>query len=327
MNLKVKASSRLLLSIALASGCSLWGAGTTNATTINCSTSSCLTNALANAIPGDIIVLAAGVTFNGQFTGAVNGTSSAPITIKSASSSSKAILKGPSTSNGYGLHVTGDYWLVQNIKVANSQKAIMLDNSNHTTIDGVEVYNIGAEGIHFRDGSSYNTLKNSNIHDVGKVDPGYGEGVYVGSDEAASYNHTVKNNSILNTTIGPNVTAEHIDIKEGADGTLVQNCTFNGTGISGANSADSFIDIKGVNSKIYNNTGNRNGNSNIADAFQNRIRGSSYPTGTNNDFSGNSVSLNGIGYIVNVASGSAKVHANTRSDGSSMLYNGNYTTY
>jgi hypothetical protein len=81
--------------------------------------------------------------------------------------------------------------------------------------------------------------------------------VYVGSDEAASCNHTVKNNLILNTTIGPNVTAEHIDIKEGADGTLVQNCTFNGTGINGANSADSFIDIKGVNSKIYNNTGFR----------------------------------------------------------------------
>jgi hypothetical protein len=41
-------------------------------------------------------------------------------------------------------------------------------NSINNLITNVEVYNIGDEGVHFRDGSSYNTLDNSNIHDTGK---------------------------------------------------------------------------------------------------------------------------------------------------------------
>lgn len=296
--------------------------------TVNVSTASELKSALSGAQPGDTVVLAAGVTFTGNFTATVNGTSSAPITIQSASSSSKAVLKGGSDlSSGIVLKITGDYYVIKNVKVTSAQKGIVLDNSNYSKIGGAEVYNIGMETVHFRDGSSYNTLTNSNVHDTGKYDAGYGEGVYVGSDSSADYNHTVIGNSITSTTIGPNVTAEHIDIKEGADGTLVQNCTFNGTGMTGDNSADSFIDVKGVNSKIYNNTGKRNGNSNIADAFQNRTHGTDYPTGTNNDFNGNSVDLDGAGYIVNVVGGSAKVHGNTRTDGSTKLYAGNYTTY
>ncbi|TVY00357.1 sheath polysaccharide-degrading enzyme [Paenibacillus cremeus] len=273
-------------------------------------------------------MLAAGVTFTGKFTGAIDGTSAAPITIESASATNKAILSGSSgTGSGTTLTITGDYWIVKNVKVTNSQKGILFDNTNHSLIDGAEVYNTGQEAVHFRDGSSYCTIQNSYIHDAGVVTADYGEGVYVGSDSSASYNHTVIGNSILNNTIGPNVAAEHIDIKEGADGTLVQGNTFNGTGISGANSADSFVDVKGVNSQIYNNTGSRNGNANVVDAFQVHTHGTAYPTGTNNDFSGNSVNMDGVGYIVNVPTGDAKVHNNTRSDGSTSLYNGNYTTY
>lgn len=299
-----------------------------NAATYNVSDASGLKNALSNAKAGDHIVLAAGATISGNFVAAKNGSSASPIYIESASTSSKATLKGTGTASGYGLQITGDYYVVKNIKVTNSQKGIMLDNSNYTVIDGVEVYNIGMEGVHFRDGSSYNTLQNSSIHDTGKDTADYGEGVYVGSDSSASYNHTVKGNKILSTKIGPGVTAEHIDIKEGADGTIVQDCTFNGTGISGANSADSFIDIKGVNSKIYGNTGSRNGNSKIADAFQVREHGSSYATGNNNDFKDNKVNLDGVGYIVNVVSGSVnKASNNTRSDNSTKLYLGTITKY
>src|SRR6185503_20559121 len=142
----------------------------------------------------------------------------------------------------------------------------------------------GDEVMHFRDGSSFNTLSHSRVHDTGNHQAGFGEGAYVGSDYASSYQHTVVGNVIHDTRFAGDITAEHIDIKEGADGTIVEFCTFDGTGISGSNSADSFIDVKGVNSVIRFNHGFRNGNSRVVDAFQVRTHGSGYPTGKNNRF-------------------------------------------
>jgi len=301
--------------------------------------------AMAGATPGSVIVLAPGTYAGnratsgdpkldgggvptGVFYSGSSGAVSSHIVLKSCDPANPAILTGAATDDGsYGIHLTGDYWEIRDVKVTTAQKGIMLDNANNNLIYGAEVYNVGDEGVHFRDGSSYNTLDSSNIHDTGKYQAGYGEGAYVGSDESAAYEHTVVNNTIRYTTFGPGITAEHIDIKEGADGTLVENSSFNGTGISGANSADSFIDVKGINSKIYNNTGSRNGNANVVDAFQNRTHGSTYPTGTNNDFNGNSVNLDGVGYVVNAVGGTAIVHGNTRSDGSMNVYKGHYTAY
>ncbi|WCF06548.1 right-handed parallel beta-helix repeat-containing protein [Paenibacillus thiaminolyticus] len=122
--------------------------------------------------------------------------------------------------------------------------------ADHTLITDVEVYETGMEAVHFRDGSSYNTIENSRIHDTGTTGPGYGEGVYVGSAEGASYNQNTHYNTIRNVVFGPNVAAEHVDIKERTIGTLVENCTFYGEGISGANYADSFIDVNMYKSHV-----------------------------------------------------------------------------
>lgn len=218
----------------------------TMAASITCSTASCLTSALSNAAAGDVITLAAGATFSGQFVAGANGTAANPITIQS-DSANKAILTGTGTDKNYTLHITGDYWVVKNVKITNAKKGIMLDHSNYTLIDNVEVYHIGEEAVHFRDGSSYNTIQNSYIYDIGTVNPQFGEGIYVGSDVGkwGTYIKETDHNVIINNVIGPNVRAESIDIKEGASSTIVEGNTFDGTGISGANAADSFIDIKG----------------------------------------------------------------------------------
>jgi hypothetical protein len=294
--------------------------------TVNCSTASCLTSALSGAQPGDVIVLASG-TYTGNFTASVNGTSSSPIIIQSASSTSKAILSGGGTGSGYALYITGDYVQVRNLKITNAKKGIMLDNANHGLIDGTEIYNIGEEGVHYRDGSSNNVIQNSIVRDTGTVTPDYGEGVYVGSDVGkwGTYDAAANNNRISNVTIGPNVRAESIDIKEGTTGTLVENCTFDGTGISGANFSDSFMDVKGNNSIIRNNTVRRNGNPVIVDAFQVHERAAGW--GFDNDFHNNTVYLDGSApYVVHVASGSARVCGNTRSPSGNM-YAGNVATY
>ncbi|HYO57072.1 right-handed parallel beta-helix repeat-containing protein, partial [Archangium sp.] len=294
--------------------------------TVNCSTASCLTSALSGAQPGDMIVLASG-TYTGNFTASVNGTSSSPIIIQSASSASKAILNGGGTGSGYALYITGDYVQVKDLKITNAKKGIMLDNARYGLIDGTEIYNIGEEGVHYRDGSSNNTIQNSSVHDTGTVTADYGEGVYVGSDVGkwGTYNAAANNNKISNVTIGPNVRAESVDIKEGTTGTIVENCTFNGTGISGANFSDSFMDVKGNNSIIRNNTLNRNGNPVIVDAFQVHERSTGW--GFDNDFYNNTVNLdNSTPYVVTVDGGSARVCGNTRSPSGNM-YAGNVTTY
>lgn len=86
----------------------------------------------------------------------------------------------------------------------------------------------------------------------------------------------------------------------------------NRTGISGANFADSFIDVKGNNASIHDNTANRNGNSIIVDAFQLHQQVSGW--GLNADFYNNTVNLdNSTPYIDNAANGtSATAHNNTR---------------
>ncbi|NOK15956.1 CBM96 family carbohydrate-binding protein [Corallococcus carmarthensis] len=267
--------------------------------------------ALKNAAPGAVILLAPG-TYTGDrknsgdpggqglFYSGQSGRSDSPIVLKSCDPANPATLQGTSVKDGsYGLHLTGDSWQVRDLRVITAQKGIVIDNGNRNLLSHVEVHTIGDEAVHFRDGSSYNTLEASRIHDTGLYQAKYGEGAYVGSDESNPYEHVVVGNVIRTTVFAGGITAEHIDIKEGADGTLVEGCTFQGAGISGENSADSFVDVKGVNTVVRDNRGYRQGNPQVLDAFQVRTHGSSYATGQNNAFSGNIVDLDDSpGYVV-----------------------------
>jgi len=267
--------------------------------------------AMKSAAPGAVLLLAPGIyTGNrstsgdpeakGLFFSGQSGTSSSPIILRSCDPNNPATLKGTSVSDGsYGLRLTGNYWQVRDVRVRTAQKGIMVDNGNHNLLYRVEVHDIGDEAVHFRDGSSYNTLEASKLYDTGRYQPQYGEGAYVGSDSSNAYEHVVIGNVIRTTEFAGGITAEHIDIKEGADGTRVEDCTFHGAGISGLNSADSFVDVKGVNSVVRNNRGYRQGNANVLDAFQVRTHGTLYATGRNNAFSGNVVDLDASpGHVV-----------------------------
>ncbi|WP_281886296.1 right-handed parallel beta-helix repeat-containing protein [Paenibacillus sp. YYML68] len=242
-------------------------------------------DALKNALPGDVILVAPGeyhlttTTTVGDkkayYYSTKSGNSTDKITIKSQFASNPATLKGGNVaSEGYTLYITGNYWVIQDIKIKNGQKGIILDNSNNTRINKVTVSDVGQEGIHVRDGSKNTIIENSTIKNTGVTgtanDKGFAEGIYVGSDRSVwdvnsstGYDRNVSNTKIRNNTIGPNVAAESIDIKEGASGTLVEGNTFLGAGISGENYADSFIDVKGYNTTIRNNVFYRQNNSKI----------------------------------------------------------------
>lgn len=295
--------------------------------------------ALKSAQPGDEIVIKSG-TYIGKlgsnasgfgsayFNSDMSGTKEKPITIRSEDTENPATLLGERVGTGYVFRITGDYWIIDGINFSTAQKGIMLDNANYNIIKNCSVDNIGTEGVHFRDNSSYNILKNSSVTNTGIQTAGFGEGVYVGSANSAwnEYGSACNYNTITDCRIGPGVAAEHFDIKEGTTGTVVENCIMDGTGMSGQNYADSFIDLKGNDIIVRNNICYRNNNAVIVDAFQLHNQIESW--GNNNEISGNTVYMDEIaGYVINATHDtSAKTCGNTRVPEGDM-YTGDVTEY
>ncbi|MHA7287330.1 right-handed parallel beta-helix repeat-containing protein [Arthrobacter sp. MDT3-44] len=263
---------------------------------IQVSTATALKSALATARPGQVIELRDG-RYLGTFTASASGTASAPITLRG---SRNAVLSTGSTSSGYGLHVTGSNWRITGVSVASSAKGIVLDGSRNTVINGVDVGTIGAEAVHFRSGSSDGAILNSFIHDTGLRQPGYGEGIYLGSAASnwvggvpdRSDRISVRGNRITNTA------AEGIDVKEGTTGGVIAGNVFTNSGASGANFADSWVDVKGNGYRVEGNSGLGT----KLDAFQ--VHAVSAGWGTGNVFRGNTVQGGVPGYEVWVQSAS-----------------------
>ncbi|VVJ18768.1 Endo-1 [Amycolatopsis camponoti] len=291
--------------------------------TVNVSTAAQLQAALANATPGQAIKLAAG-TYRGSFVTTEAGTAAKPITL-SGPANAVLINDGPSGDapdcpaptagwdSGYGLWLSGaPYWNLTGFTVQESKKGIVVDNSPHTTIDGVNVNHVDEEAIHFRRSSADSVLKNSTITYTGLVQPGYGEGVYLGS---ANSNWACHGNSggvdrgdriqVLDNHIGPFIAAEPIDVKEGTFNGLIRGNTFDGRGISGENSADSWIDVKGIGYTIENNTGTFSSPGVFANGYENHNTSTSpsFDNGCGNVWRGNKSDLGGVGaYAIKISS-------------------------
>jgi hypothetical protein len=214
-----------------------------------------LAAALATAAPGDVIELADGeYQFKHRLVASAAGTAEAPITLRGTR---QAVIRTKNASGDYGLSITGDHWRIEGLTVAHATKGIVLDGSVGTVIDGVEVFDVGDEGVHFRACSSDGVLRNSFIHDTGRNSPQYGEGVYVGSAtsnwdkyectdevEGASDGDNTERVLIEANTF-EDITAEGADLKEGTDSGTLRGNVFRRVGGSGKNSADSAVDAKG----------------------------------------------------------------------------------
>ncbi len=278
-----------------------------------------LQSALNNAQPGDEIVIKSG-TYTPNETGpkganfwsSAEGTAEKPITITSENPDDMALLYGKDIANGIVLYITGDHWNIKNLNIQNAQKGIILDNSNYSYISNCTISETGSEGIHLRDNSSDCTVKECTVTNTGKVSPGYGEAIYVGSSESTSgYGYYCDNNIISDCILGPGVTAELADIKEYTTGTVIENCIMYGDDISGATSANAFLKTKGNNSVIRNNTAYQNGNTIIRNAFEVHEIVSGW--GYNNEFYGNTCHMdNANAYVVRVYSGSASASDDIR---------------
>ncbi|MGP3979622.1 right-handed parallel beta-helix repeat-containing protein [Streptomyces sp. KR80] len=235
--------------------------------------------ALLSAKGGDTIQLADG-TYQGNFKTTAGGSSGSPVTL---TGSPKAVL---TAGGGYGLHINGgSHWNLKGFTVTGGQKGIMMDGANNVHIDSITVHDLDMEGVHFRKSSSNGSIKNSKIYNTGKNGRGMGEGVYVGSAGGTSD----KSNNILiqANTIGPGVGGENIDVKEGTTGTKIIGNTFDGSGLTGANYDDSWVDVKGNDVLVENNTGTKTTNN----GFETHEVQSGW--GCNATFRGNKSDLNG----------------------------------
>lgn len=278
-------------------------------TVFSVSNSTELQQALHTVVAGDTILLQPGTYESSEygtkaalFYSSQEGTAALPITIKSADPKQPAVLKGTDPSKGIVLYLTGDYWNIEDIVCSTAQKGVVLDHSNYSYIKNIEVYETGQEGIHLRDGSSYCVVDGANVHDTGLTGAKYGEGIYIGSaNTTTGYAYNCDYNVVKNCTLGPNTTAECVDIKEYTTGNRIENCTLYGGGMT---ETDSFIDIKGNETTVQNNICEVQGNTNITDAFQLHCQVEGW--GCNNIISGNTVSFAGTTeYIVRCWSGTS----------------------
>ena len=267
-----------------------------------------LQQALQAAKPGDEIVIKAGTYFgNFSISATASGTSAKPIILRGEG---KVILNGNTIATGYILHIKANYWVIKNIELTNGLKGLMCDGASYNVIDSITVNNIGEEGIHFRQFSTHNLLQNSNISHTGLKTADYGEGVYLGT--AVSNWEKITNgkedksdsNKVINNHIGPNITAECIDVKEGSTGGFISGNYFDATGITGANSGDSWMDVKGNGYLIENNNGYNPEGSVLKDGFQVHCAVDGW--GNYNIFKNNLCEVNADGYGINVTLASSK---------------------
>lgn len=296
------------------------------------STSAQLHSALSGARPGDLITLADGTYGDGsEFHVTVPGSASARITL---CGTANAIINAQSISNRDGIYAMGaNYWTFSGFTITNALFGFYAEKSSHMVLEGLTVHGIGQEGVEIANFSKNALIRNNHIYDTGNTYAEYGEGIYIGSANAkwAALTGGVPDATdsvvIDGNHIGPDVRAEHIDVKEGTVGGEIKNNTFDGrgmiesqgTGISGW--PNSWVIIQGDGYHIHNN----NGSTAIGAGFRVVTHGT-VATGQNNSFSSNVANVGGApyGFLIQTGSstdGNAVMCSNTVSGASSGLAN------
>lgn len=242
------------------------------------------------AEPGQTITVPDGITA-GRFVLTSSGTEEKPILITGTRA---AVLQGEGWEHsGYGLHLQNVSWVeLEGFTITDSQKGVVCDGCSHITLRKLEVHTTGHEAIHLRSHTTDSLVDDCDIHDTGLDRDKFGEGVYIGSavsnwerytdgkpDE--SHRNTVRGNRFWATA------SECIDIKEGTRDGLVENNSFDGADMTGA---DSWVDVKGTGYTIRNN----NGVNAPEDGFQTHVIDGL--GGDANVFEGNTAEVNGPGF-------------------------------
>lgn len=273
--------------------------------TTTVSTSTALEAALTSANPGDVIQMADG-TYDGTTASAGwwkttrSGTAAQPIWL--CGGPNAILVNGGITSN-YGLHLDGvSYWHLLGFTVTSSQKGVMVDASNHVTVEGLTIHGVGDEGIHLRKNTTDSLVTENDVSDTGNRREKFGEGIYIGSADSnwsltgglpdASDNNVISYNNVHDTP------AESVDIKEGTQNGKVIGNTFDGSGQT-SEGGDSWVDAKGNNWVIAGNVGAHSLKDGFTTHHKNRTKDGLGNWGLNNYFG--PTTYNGVSILGNTA--------------------------
>ena len=266
---------------------------------VNVSTTDGLVQAALNSKAGDTIWVAPGkyelgrdlcnndtfVNSTGRDCGLIwlgnSGTKEHPIVLVGKDPANPPDIYGTTIMKDVGIHITGDYVFLKNLRIHTFSKGVVFDNANDALLEDCEVFNTGTEIIHVRDSSQRVVLNRNLIHRSGFDIARYGEGIYVGTyhtgwassqqsdknagywgSDASQHRYSGYDWRVDETQITCNVvkatTAENVDIKEGTRNGLIKGNMFVGdwtnTQLVGPyDSDDSNIDMKGSYWKVKDN--------------------------------------------------------------------------
>ena len=138
---------------------------------VNVSTVADLTSATLNAKAGDTIWVAPGkyelpssncqndkfVNETGRDCGLIwlgaDGTKANPVVLAGSDPTNPPEIYSSDYKHNYGIHVTGNYVILKNLKIHSFSKGVVFDNSVGALMEDCEVYHTGNEIVHVRDSS------------------------------------------------------------------------------------------------------------------------------------------------------------------------------
>lgn len=214
-----------------------------------------LVNFAVNSLPGDLVVLLPGTTYNisaSPITQTVAGTLAHPITIRGAGVSSVVILGASQAWKPMAA------WLrYENFRVTNGFYAFFCGGSTggigpgvpNVVFDQLLIDNMQQEGILLQHGTTFGYVQRCTFKELGILDPRFGEGVYVGGYGVASTDCKV-----LQNNFGPNVRAEAIDNSAGSHRTIIESNVINCQTVPVFGQTNSPIAIRGDDVQVTKNT-------------------------------------------------------------------------
>lgn len=214
-----------------------------------------LRSALATVGPGSVIQLAPG-TYRGSFTLSSGGSASSPAWICGPRD---AIINGGSITLGQGLFLAGvSHVRVAGFSVTNSLKGLSVVGGDDVAISDMSLSNIGYEAIHLRGNATNSAVIGNVIRTTGRLDPSFGEGIYVGTSKENWCQLTAcEPDRVVGATVALNniafTGAQPIEAKEGtSDGLIYKNRV---DGAKGAENSNSWILVKGNDWVVDSNVG------------------------------------------------------------------------
>ena len=249
---------------------------------IHCTTSAEVRKALKEVGPGDTIMLEGGKTYETDrtFKLRADGKADSPIRFTSQDPAGLDRLAVISTVGGkkepslVAVQVTGSWWVISQIEISGSrvpladgywdtngfQLGIYLlgAGSHHNMVEDVHIHDTHNAAVAVRDDSHHNTFRRMNIHHIGEwLDEDYnaheGEGFYLGSSKSfAEEGNKARVHDILieDSTIGPGLLGQYVDIKYAASAVTVRNNVFH-CGEKSYN--EEIIKLAGYGNRIENN--------------------------------------------------------------------------